>query len=215
MECVIEDFQLHIYHEDNCQKAIVWIMGKHERDVLKYISERVKCLLIAIEIENWNDELSPWYVPAVFKGNDFQGNGYMTYQKIVKDIMPYLQRQYHFQEAYIAGYSMAGLFSLYVFHQCDIFAGVASCSGSLWYPGFDEFVKLHPSVKRKIYLSLGDKEHCTRNQLMAMVKEKTERLYEVYQRDNICVFEMNEGNHFLHVEKRLLDGMLWLIEGEK
>ena len=40
----------------------------------------------------------------------------------------------------IAGYSLAGLFAIYSMYNCDDFDRVASISGSLWFPGFLEYV---------------------------------------------------------------------------
>lgn len=215
MQVEINGHTLHIYNESHSHRIILWIMGQHEKSYLDYISQNINCLLVAIEIKNWNDDLSPWYAPAVFK-DDFKGNGYYTYQTIINMIIPYLQDHYHYHEIYIAGYSLAGLFSLYVFHLCHVFSGVASCSGSLWYKDFDKFVEQNPQSNKKIYLSLGDKENKTKNQVMATVKDKTEKLYQIYKNDNICFYQLNNGNHFHNVAQRLLDGMLWLLkEGEK
>lgn len=214
MEVKIKEHVLHLYNEDHYDQVILWIMGQHEKCYLDFLSQNLNCLLIAFEVKNWNDDLSPWYAPAVFKGDDFKGNGQQTYQIIVDDLIPYLQCRYQYDRIYIAGYSLAGLFSLYVLHQCDIFAGVASCSGSLWYKDIDEFVKRYPQINKKIYLSLGDKENQTRNQMMASIKEKTEKLYQIEKLYNICTYKLNKGNHFQNIQYRLLDGMLWLLKGE-
>lgn len=212
MEVKIKDHVLHIYNENDNDNVILWIMGQHERHYLDFLSRNLNCLLVAFEVKNWNDDLSPWYAPAVFKNDDFQGNGQQTYQIITNDIIPYLQLHYQYDKIYIAGYSLAGLFSLYVFHRCNLFAGVASCSGSLWYKDFDEFVKQYPKMNKKIYLSLGDKENQTRNQIMASVKDKTEKLYQIYKINNLCIYKLNKGNHFQNVNCRMLEGMLWLLE---
>lgn len=60
----------------------------------------------------------------------------------------------------IAGYSLAGLFALYAIYQTDVFTRVGCISGSLWFPGFLEYVFTHESKRRPgcLYFSLGDKE---------------------------------------------------------
>ena len=42
----------------------------------------------------------------------------------------------------IAGYSLAGLFSLYAIYRTDLFSLVGSMSGSLWFPGMKEYILL-------------------------------------------------------------------------
>ncbi len=60
----------------------------------------------------------------------------------------------------IAGYSLAGLFALYAICQTDVFSRVGCMSGSLWFPGFKEYVFSHEPKRWAdcIYFSLGDRE---------------------------------------------------------
>ena len=57
----------------------------------------------------------------------------------------------------IAGYSLAGLFAVYALYRTDVFARAASVSGSLWFPGFREYVFSHTPLCRPdcVYFSLG------------------------------------------------------------
>lgn len=111
---------------------------------------------------------------------------------------------------YIAGYSMAGLFALYSLYKTDRFAGAASCSGSLWFPGFSEYVHEHEfaSATSKIYLSLGDREAKTKNPVMAMVEDNTRNIAELYSSQGCnMLFEMNQGGHFNDPELRTAKGI--------
>ena len=56
----------------------------------------------------------------------------------------------------LAGYSLAGLFALYAVTKCDLFTAVASCSGSMWFPDFKEYITKFDTTKlpRAIYFSL-------------------------------------------------------------
>ena len=103
-------------------------------------------------------------------------------------------------KCYISGYSLAGLFSLYAMHELDL-DGAISVSGSLWKEGWLDYLKEHPIYHKKIYLSLGSKEHKTRNVLMKNVLKNTLETYEIYQKENQCFFEKNVGNHFFKVNK--------------
>ena len=109
----------------------------------------------------------------------------------------------------IAGYSLGGLFALYSMYRTTLFSRFASASGSLWYPGFSDFVlSSKPLVKpERIYLSLGDKEPKAGNALMRSVGERTAEIFEHYQKECFSVrFESNPGNHFTDTEKRMAKG---------
>ncbi|MCI5654444.1 MAG: hypothetical protein MR311_09265 [Lachnospiraceae bacterium] len=62
--------------------------------------------LIAVKVNDWNHDLSPWKAPAVF-GKDGFGDG-------AEDMLQFILRQCadHSKTYYAGGYSMAGLFSL-------------------------------------------------------------------------------------------------------
>lgn len=214
MKTYIRDHSLEIFHENKNENAILWLMGKHERENLSYIESHLDCMLIVLEIENWNDDLSPWSA-SVFKNNDFKGYGHQTYELIVEEIIPFLQKHFSYHHLFIVGYSMAGMFSLYTFCQNDLFEGAASCSGSLWYPGFVDFVKMHHHFNKKIYLSLGNKEHKSKNRILNTVKEKTKCVYQILKNNNHCFYQINIGNHFQNIDQRLLLAMKWLIEKGK
>ena len=109
---------------------------------------------------------------------------------------------------------MAGLFALYSLYKTDMFAGAASCSGSLWFPGFKEFVSDNSfaGTPSKIYLSLGDREGLTKNQVMAAVENNTRTAAETYKSMNIDIlFEMNKGGHFNEPDMRLAKGIKYLL----
>ena len=77
----------------------------------------------------------------------------------------------------IAGYSLAGLFALWATWNSGYFRRVASVSGSLWYPGFTDYIRNNEpksgcgekSGPEKAYFSLGDRESRTRHPLMSRV----------------------------------------------
>lgn len=174
--------------------------------------------LLAINVSDWNSALSPWKAPAVFKGEGDFGCGADEYvSELVNEIVPAACAEYGLKPRaiYIAGYSMAGLFALYSLYKTDFFAGCASCSGSLWFPGFYEFASEHEfaSSPSKIYLSLGDREAKTKNPVMATVEDKTRGIAERYKAKGYDVrFEMNQGGHFNDPELRTAKGIAWVIK---
>lgn len=113
--------------------------------------------LIAVKVNDWNHDLSPWKAPAVF-GKDGFGDG-------AEDMLQFILRQCadHSKTYYAGGYSMAGLFSLWAAYQTDAFAGVAAASPSIWFPDFLQYMKEHDIRTESVYLSLGDREEKTRN----------------------------------------------------
>ena len=114
----------------------------------------------------------------------------------------------------IAGYSLAGLFALYAIYRTDVFSRVGCMSGSLWFPGFKEYIFSHEPKKPPdcIYFSLGDKESKTRNPVLKTVQENTEEIQAFYQHKGIdTAFHLNPGNHFVQGSKRTVAGIHWLL----
>ena len=158
--------------------------------------------LATINITDWNAYLSPWVIPPVFKNDEpFTGGADAYLETLTGEIVPAIIAELGSKPAYIAlvGYSLAGLFAVYAMYRTKLFSRIASASGSLWYPGFMDYAKSHElaALPEKLYLSLGDKEAQTRNQIMAKVEQNTRDLHEYYKSLGInTVFELNEGNHF-------------------
>ena len=151
-------------------------------------------LLEVIEINDWQDELS------------FESK---TGKALFHTIETIKQKNFSLK-CYISGYSLAGLFSLYAMHELDL-DGAISVSGSLWKEGWLDYLKEHPIYHKKIYLSLGSKEHKTRNVLMKNVLKNTLETYEIYQKENQCFFEKNVGNHFFQSEQRMMKGWDYIL----
>ena len=90
--------------------------------------------LLAVRINDWNHELSPWKAPAVFGNEGFGDGASKTLEELLK-LCADREKTY-----YIGGYSLAGLFALWAAYQTDVFSGVAAASPSVWFPGFDEYM---------------------------------------------------------------------------
>ncbi len=114
----------------------------------------------------------------------------------------------------LAGYSLAGLFTLYALYKTDLFSRAASMSGSLWYPGFMGFALQSALCKtpQHLYFSLGDKEARARNQYLKTVQQCTEELAAHYHSlgINTC-YELNPGGHYRNIIKRSAAGIKWLL----
>lgn len=176
--------------------------------------------MLAVTCSEWNKDLSPWDADAVFKGEpDFKGGADEYLKRLTDEILPYAIKEHDMEPSvtYIAGYSMAGLFALYSLYKTDVFNGAASCSGSLWFPGFKDFVFENDLAASplKIYMSLGDREAKTKNKVMASVEDNTKAIAEHYRTLGIDVlFEMNQGGHFTEPALRTAKGIAFLIGGQ-
>ena len=114
----------------------------------------------------------------------------------------------------IAGYSLAGLFALYALYRCDAFGRAASMSGSLWFPGFAEYVAEHGPVRLpdRVYLSLGDREAATRNPYLKTVADSTGTVADLFGKQGAEVIrETNPGNHFRDAALRSAKGIRALL----
>ncbi len=173
------------------------------------------CRLAAVEAEDWENGLSPWPAPKVFRGgSDFGAGADDTVKYLEKEIVPALAGSPD-GDIYIAGYSLAGLFALYALYRTDVFRGAISASGSLWFPGFAEFAAGREPVRKpdKIYLSLGDREKNTKNTVMGRVEEKTKEIYGLFRASGTdCVLCFEPGGHFSDPEGRLARGIAWLTD---
>lgn len=159
-----------------------------------------------------DNELSPWPAPAVWKGQaPYKGQAAAHLKWMTEECMPevevWLRAMGILQQIpMIAGYSLAGLFALWAGWTSGNFARVASVSGSLWYPGFTDFIRDNAPVGHigKVCISLGDRESHTRHPLMSQVDTCTAAVVEAVKTRGIdTVFEWNPGNHFDHPERRM------------
>lgn len=91
---------------------------------------------------------------------------------------------------------------------------MASVSGSLWFPGFAEYLdeNLPQGALDVAYLSLGKKEHKTPNRMMREVLADTKRCEQTLQdRGAKTLFECNPGNHFSEPALRSAKGIAWML----
>ena len=173
--------------------------------------------LVTVSDLAWNHDMAPWDSPAAFKkGAPFTGGADDYLRQLVDEIIPEAEKELPGPPAWrgIAGYSLAGLFALYAVYQTDVFSRVGCMSGSLWFPGFKEYIFSHEPKRRPdcIYFSLGDKEAKTRNPVLKTVQENTEEIQTFYQNKGIdTVFRLNPGNHFVQGSERTVAGIQWLL----
>ena len=176
--------------------------------------------LVTVDVPDWDAALSPWRAEALSPdGEPFPGNAPDYLHLLTDTIMPEVSAACGLspRRNLLAGYSLAGLFAVWAFWQTDRFHAAASISGSMWYPGFAEYVCSHAPcrVPEQVYLSLGDRECRTRHPLLSAVQENTERVYRRMQELHAdTVFELNPGGHTKHAAQRTAKGIAWLLGRE-
>ena len=210
-----------IYADPVPQYLLLQPTGEHELQTLDKEVEHIKSLtdtpfaFAAFEVNDWNDELSPWNAPPAFGNESFGQSAGDTLSYIENTLIPELIQRYSLNDdipVILGGYSLAGLFALWSAHMSDRFAAVAGVSPSVWFPGWLDFITEHSPAAKSIYLSLGKKEEKTRNQTIAAVGDNIRRHYEMLRAMNFNVtLEWNEGNHFTEPEIRTAKGFAWCI----
>ena len=169
--------EVFTYGNPEASAILIQMVGDHDLAVIenevREIRKRtpIDFRLLAVKVNNWIHDLSPWEAPAVFGSEDFGGGAESTLHEILK-LTHDTNKTY-----YIGGYSLAGLFALWAACRTDVFHGAAAASPSVWFPGFTDWMKTPTIQSSAVYLSLGDKESRTRNPVMATVRD---RICEVY-----------------------------------
>lgn len=120
--------------------------------------------LVTVSGLNWEAELSPWAAGNLFKYSEMFTGGADAYLKLLtQEIMPQAESMLFGKIAWrgLAGYSLAGLFTVYALYKTDLFSRAASMSGSLWYPGFKDFALQNTLCKapQHLYFRLAIKKH--------------------------------------------------------
>ena len=206
----------HYYGDKNADIVLIQPVGDHDLSEIENEVAEIKKLtsvdfqLIAVKVEDWNRELSPWEAPAVF-GNEGFGNGAEDTLAEILTLCSNNSKNY-----YIGGYSLAGLFALWAAFQTEKFSGVAAASPSVWFPDFVGYMKENKIKCDAVYLSLGDREEHTKNQPMAAVGDNICALHSALTRHGTaCTLEWNTGGHFKDVDLRTARAFAWVMEGKQ
>ena len=227
MDFKIDDKQIEIFCKKTENKKIpVIILNTYSSEGNKVWEECTNLytkdfILVAISKLSWNDDMTPWKCPSLYKGDSSCG-GYadkyleLIENKIIPKVQEFIKNKLQKEIEYygIAGYSLGGLFALYSAYKTDVFKRIASASGSMWYPNFAEYVKANEISKNidKIYFSLGNKEKNSKIKILKTVEDKTKEIYDYLSNNINTIYEENEGNHFQDEILRMAKGIKWILE---
>ena len=180
--------------------------------------------IVQVFVNNWEHALTPWPAPALFRGQeDFGGAAAETLEALIEggpgatSTPAGLDGVTHHA---IAGYSLAGLFSLWSWVvRPDVFAACGCLSGSLWYEGWCDWLSTRAAqgellgTGRFAYLTLGTKEKRAARPQMKRVEECAQRTEELLRAAGAEVsFELTPGGHFDHADDRVSAGLAALDE---
>lgn len=196
---------------------VVWLHSfAGEGEKIWKLSNR-NFILLCVTGMDWNRDLSPWPAARVFSsGEDFGGNAKAYMQYFTEMVIPRVEGLLDSPVSIrgIVGYSMAGLFAAYAVYHSSLFSFMGTMSGSLWFDDWQEYALSHKPAGslRKIYVSLGSKEHRTKNPRMARVRQCTDTLAKYWRSYGEVLYEINPGGHFNQPEARVARGIDWLAE---
>lgn len=181
-------------------------------DGLKFLEEAVEkyqCSMVVVSGFNWNDALTPWPAPGVFKEKKpFGGKADIFLKELKVEYIRDIEQSLGVirPERYLVGVSLSGLFALWALTQTTTLQAVAAISPSLWYDNFVEWLSTNqlPSLPGKVHISLGDKEKNSKDPRMSTVESCTERVVEILRQQSVDVdYQLFHGTHFSPIVPRL------------
>ena len=223
-----------LYHDAEATHLLIQPVDEHDLEVLdqevlalqasfgraEAIGNQTKTpfSLVALLIEDWNQELTPWVAPAVFGRTPFGDGASDTLKFITEQLLPSLTADGIYDmgmRLLLGGYSLAGLFALWSAYQTDLFDGIAAASPSVWFPRWMDYATEKRPLAKAIYLSLGDKEERAKNPVMAQVGDAIRKQHELLTGQEVdTILEWNAGNHFVDSGKRMAKGFAWLLNNQ-
>ena len=219
---LLERRKSYVYLQNEPEYILIQPVDENDAAMLEEQAEIISSkttkafLLAAFDIQNWNNELSPWDAPKVFGNEDFGHGASETLAFIENNLIPDIIDKYGLKKnipIILGGYSLAAFFSLWCSYQTDTFSAIAAASPSVWFPGWMEYANTHKPKSEYVYLSLGDKEEKTKNKIMATVGDCIRAYHNhLTDADGIkSILEWNDGNHFKDSHIRCAKGFLWCL----
>jgi predicted alpha/beta superfamily hydrolase len=187
---------------------------------LDEVASGLASTVVCVPVANWRSALTPWPAEALYRGEGaYAGKALETLEWLLGEVMPSCEQRAGLapRARAIAGYSLAGLFSLYAWLREQSLAAVACLSGSLWYEGWLEYMTKQmestdfPATGRYAYLSLGSKERRGSRPQLKAVQDRTEACVELLRAQGLtCDYVLNPGGHLTRINERTHKGLLAL-----
>lgn len=216
-------FPIQLY-DCKVEKAPIVYLVAHEVDpqLLSFIQDSktqpFSLACICISSAQWNTLLAPWNTPSNFpKYLRCQGKASEYLKIFLNELIPSIQSHlsYPYGQAILAGYSLAGLFSVWTMCECDLFAGICAVSGSFWFPDFKTwFLQNIPKhLPSCVYFSTSESEWNSKNSHLSSLKSTLKAIQETLAQKGVkTICEINPGNHFQDPTQRLASGIEWILK---
>lgn len=198
--------------------AVIYVIDspEHPSDISSF-EAGLKAWVVTVPVANWNDALTPWTAPALYREEpDFGGHAAETLDELLTQAIPALEERIAAETGTapesraICGYSLGGLFSLYAFTHSSAFAACGCLSGSVWFEGWVHHLEGQSGdlSNRYAYFSLGTKEKRGGQPLMRTVQKRMEECVELLRRRGCSVdYVLGPGNHLQHIPERYEAGL--------
>lgn len=203
--------------EGNIKEGNIKEEGIKESDIKEKLQGLYLCEIL---VHDWDSMLTPWRVENCLKDRSFSGQAPKLLHQIETEVLPIINEKWsEHGEVIMAGYSLGGLFSLWSLYESSLLDGAVCCSGSLWYPGFEEYMtRMSFDRNVSIYLSLGKKEAGGKNPVLSKVGDITTLQYELLlqnEKVDYVIFQWNEGGHFSDPEGRIVKGIQCILNRKR
>ena len=221
----IEGVKLYVYLSNVKDATTIYFLDgeQFEEPFNQWITEHRPALnFVLIASNNRTDDYTPW--PLLASETllmDFGGKAEEHLSFIKTCVVPFCESEYGFassaEKRVIGGYSLGGLFSLYAAVNTNLFGTALSCSSSLWFPDFLDYLKEHPfkAAHPKLYMSVGDQEGTTATNLTADQTLNTIALKDFYEpkfQPGDFKFTLEVGNHGNNISGRAWRAIEWVEE---
>ncbi len=216
----MEHYPVELYGRTDARTLVVVIFGHGERSAVWEAFTKLgetNVALAMVSVADWNRDLSPWPAPSAFKRAEaFAGEADAFLAALTDEVLSGIVARLASPPEWVvlAGYSLAGLFATYTACNSDAFDAIVSASGSLWYPGFVDYVRAHVPRPRMAhaYFSVGDREAATKNKPLQSVEANTRAVSKLFANCGVqTIFELNKGGHFQDMALRLARGICWAV----
>ena len=112
---IISGLSIHTQMSSVAGAPVVYLLGDAADNSPIQIPAGVS--LVNVGVEQWEENFSPWCAPRVFaKGPNFGDGAQKTLNTLINQVIPWTESELTEPPAYraLVGYSLAGLFSLWV-----------------------------------------------------------------------------------------------------
>lgn len=215
-------FTIHVFEADQPDAPVVYLHGLEGLAVgcwpsLKEATDgNLSLVAITVPLDDWSQVLAPWSTPEGWPQYVACTKGAESYLKVLTEQIV-LQAESFIKnpgERVLAGYSLAGLFTIWAFFYTDLFTKAATASASLWFPGFEKWFMDH-SMKRlpeAIYFSCSVEEFDSDNPYLAPEKPTTLALVKWFQEHKVpTTLVLDPCNHYEDVVRRTKASILWTL----